>query len=202
MNNEFSVGSRLRSLRQAQNLSQKELAKQCGLALNSISLIERDEISPNVTTLQRLATALNVKMSYFFETDQQASVIHVKAGQRPAISSKGVTIEGVGMQLERQQVQPFMLTLAPHSNIGGGRVIHSGHELVCCVKGTLRYEVDENTYLLHPGDMLLFEASLPHFCQNPGDEEAQFILVLHTPDRPQDSVRWHFMDHPEVAHMG
>jgi transcriptional regulator with XRE-family HTH domain len=202
MDNELSVGARLRSLRQAKNLSQKELAQQGGLSLNAISLIERDEISPNVATLQRLASALNVKMSYFFETNQQASVIHVKAGKRPAISSKGVTIEGIGMQLERQQVQPFMLTLAPHSDIGGGRVIHSGHEFVCCIKGTLKYEVDETTYLLHPGDMLLFEAALPHFCQNPGDDEAQFILVLHTPDRPQDSVRWHFMDHPEVAHMG
>ncbi len=202
MDGEFSVGARLRSLRQAQHLSQKELAKLCGLSLNAVSLIERDEISPNVATLQRLATALNVKMSYFFETDQQASVIYVPAGQRPAITSRGVTIEGIGLRLERQQVQPFLLTLAPHADIGSDRVVHGGHEFVCCMKGTLQYEVDETTYLLRPGDMLLFEAALPHSCRNPGEEEAQFMLVLHTPDRPADSVRWHFMDHPAVEHMG
>ncbi len=202
MDNQFSVGARLRELRRELNLSQKELAAQCGLSLNAVSLIERDEISPNVATLQRLATALNVKMSYFFETDQQTSVIYVKAGQGPLITSRGVAIEGMGMQLEKQQIQPFLLTLAPHSNIGSGRVIHSGHEFVCCLKGTIRYEVAEATYILEPGDMLLFEAGLPHLSHNPGDEEAQFILVLHTPDRPQDSVRWHFMDQPAVAHMG
>jgi transcriptional regulator with XRE-family HTH domain len=201
LDNEFSVGARLRHLRQEQNLSQKELAKLCGLSLNAVSLIERDEISPNVATLQRLASALNVKMSYFFETDRQATVIYVKAGERPAITSRGVKIEGIGARLEKQQMEPFLMTLSPHSNIGSGRVIHSGHELVCCLKGTVQYEVDETTYLLEPGDMLMFEAALPHSSQNPGDDEAQFLLVLQTPDRPQDSVRWHFMDHPAVAHM-
>jgi transcriptional regulator with XRE-family HTH domain len=198
----FSVGERLRNLRRAQNLSQKDLAELGGLSLNAISLIERDAISPNVTTLQRLATALNVKMGYFFETDQQANAIYVKSGQGPKITSRGLTIEGVGMQLERQQVQPFLLTLAPHADIGSGRVTHSGHEFICCVRGTLKYEVDQATYVLEPGDMLLFEAALPHYCQNPGDEEAKFILVLHTPERPRESVRWHFMDHPSAAHIG
>lgn len=202
MDSEFSVGSRLRTLRRELNLSQKDLAAQCGLSLNAVSLIERDEISPNVATLQKLATALNVKMSYFFDTDEQASVIYVKAGQGPGITSRGVTIEGIGMRLEHQQVQPFVLKLAPHADIGGSRVTHSGHELVCCVKGAIRYDVAEESYILEPGDMLLFEAALPHYCQNSGDEEAQFILVLHTPERPQDSLRWHFMDHPAVVHMG
>lgn len=202
MDNGSSVGARLRVLRRERELSQKDLAAQCGLSLNAVSLIERDEISPNVATLQRLATALGVRMGYFFETDQQASIIFVKAGEGPRITSRGVTIEGVGIHLEKQQVQPFLLTLAPHSDIGGGRVTHSGHEFVCCMRGTLKYDVDEASYILEPGDMLLFEAALPHFCQNPGDEEAQFMLVLHTPERPQDSVRWHFMDHPDVAHMG
>ena len=202
MDTGISVGTRLRTLRRELNLSQKELAAQCGLSLNAVSLIERDEISPNVATLQRLATALNVKMSYFFETDQHASVIHVKAGQRPAITSRGVTIEGVGIRLEGQEMQPFVLTLAPHSDIGSGRVTHTGHEFVYCLRGSLQYEVDNASYLLESGDSLLFEAALPHIARNPGEEETQFLLVLHTPDRPQDSVRWHFMDHPAVAHMG
>ncbi|HET9494138.1 MAG TPA: cupin domain-containing protein [Chloroflexia bacterium] len=202
MDDRLSVGDRLRDLRRGQSLSQKELADLAGLSLNAVSLIERDAISPNVTTLQRLATALNVKMSYFFETDQRSNVIFVKSGKGPRITSRGLEIEGVGMQLEKQQVQPFLVTLAPHSDIGSDRVTHSGHEFVCCIAGTLKYEVDQNTYVLEPGDMLLFEAALPHYCQNPGDVEAQFMLVLHTPERPQESVRWHFMDHPSVAHIG
>jgi transcriptional regulator with XRE-family HTH domain len=202
MDNELSVGARLRTLRRELNLSQKDLAERCGLSLNAVSLIERDEISPNVATLQKLASALNVKMSYFFETDRQATVIHVKGGQRPAITNRGVTIEGIGMRLEKQQMEPFLMTLAPHSNIGSGRVTHTGHELVCCVSGNIQYEIDETTYLLEPGDMLMFEASLPHSSRNPGDKEAQFLLVLQTPDRPQDSVRWHFIDQPGAAHMG
>jgi quercetin dioxygenase-like cupin family protein len=97
-------------------------------------------------------------------------------------------------------------TTRPHAHSAlcrvGGRVVHGGHEFVCCMKGTLQYEVDETAYLLRPGDMLLVEAALPHSWAEPREEEAQFLLVLHTPDRPTDSVRWHFMDHPAVEHMG
>ena len=202
MDQELTVGTRLRNLRREQNLSQKDLAAQCGMSLNAISLIERDAISPNVATLQRLATALNVRMGYFFESDEQASVIYVKAGERQGITSRGVTIEGMGLRLAEQQVQPYILSFAPRSDIGSRLVTHTGHEFACCLRGTLEYEVDNVTYNLGAGDMLLFEASLPHSCQNTSAEEARLLLVLHTPDRPQDSVRWHFIDHPGVAHMG
>ena len=161
--NEFSVGARLRQLRRSA-ISRKRSGRLSGMSLNAVSLLERDVSSPNVATLQRLATALNVRISVFFETDQQATVIYVQAGQRPALTSRGVTIEGIGLHLEGQQMQPFLLTLAPHSDIGNRLVTHTGHEFVCCLKGTVKYEVDETTYLLRPGDMLLFEAALPHSC--------------------------------------
>ena len=64
----LSLGARLRGLRKERALSQRELADLAELSPNAISLIERDEISPSVATLQRLAAALGVKMSYFFES--------------------------------------------------------------------------------------------------------------------------------------
>ena len=57
----FTVGSRLRDLRKERQLSQRELADLAGLSPNAISLIERDEQSPSVATLQRLAAALALR---------------------------------------------------------------------------------------------------------------------------------------------
>lgn len=66
MNVKISLGDRLRQLRAERRLSQRDLAQLAGISTNSISLIEREEISPSVSTLQSLARALNVKVSYFF----------------------------------------------------------------------------------------------------------------------------------------
>lgn len=198
----YSLGARLRDLRKERALSQRELAEMAGLSPNAISLIERDDQSPSVVTLQRLARALNVKMSYFFETDSVAHVLHFRAGQRPAIRGQGLTIEGLGARLDAQQMEPFFITLTPHADIGTGYVAHQGHEFVCCLAGLVCYEIDGTRYLLEPGDSLLFEANLPHRWGNPGHEEARLVLVLQAPDDTKEPTRRHFSDYPSVAHLG
>ena len=97
------MGTRLRNLRKERNLTQRELADRATISVNAVSLIERDEISPSVATLQSLATALKVKMSYFFDDEVQANVIHLTASQLPSITSDGITIEGIGQRLSSQQ---------------------------------------------------------------------------------------------------
>jgi transcriptional regulator with XRE-family HTH domain len=199
---EFSLGSRLRGLRKERDLSQRELADLAGLSPNAISLIERDEISPSVATLQRLAGALAVKMGYFFEGAIQARVLHFRPNQRPSIRGAGLTIEGLGAHLEGQQMEPFFITLAPQADMGAGQVVHAGHEFVCCLAGRVRYEIDGAAYVLEAGDFLLFEASLPHRWGNPGDGDARLLLVLQAPDGVQEPARRHFLEYPSVTHLG
>jgi transcriptional regulator with XRE-family HTH domain len=198
-----SLGTKLRNLRRERKLSQRDLAQQAGLSPNAISLIERDAISPSVATLQRLAGALGVKMGYFFADDSsEAKVIVARAGQRPAIIGQGLTIEGIGAKLAAQQLEPFYVTLAPRANTGREWVVHTGHELVCCLEGQIEYEIDGCTYLLEPGDFLLFEAELPHAWRNPGNENARLLLVMHAPGAVHNPAQRHFSGYPSVAQMG
>jgi transcriptional regulator with XRE-family HTH domain len=201
MDKAFSVGSRLRAVRKERGLTQKELSGRAGVSSNAISLIERGEISPSVATLQNLAGALNVKMSYFFDEDVQTSVLHVKAGERPALESKGVTIESIGKRLHGQEMQPFFVSLAPASESGNRQVIHSGHEFVYCVRGTVEYEIDGDRYMLKEGDFLLFEAQLPHHWHNPTDVTGELLLILQTSEGSNESVRRHFSTYPSLTHV-
>lgn len=201
MNEKFSLGLKLREIRDERHLSQRELAQRAGLSPNAISLIERDESSPSVATLQTLATALNVKMSYFFDEEVPQKVLHVPAGQRPAITSKGVRIEGIGGELRRQEIEPFHVTLEPQSHSGDRQVVHTGHEFVYCLKGRIEYIIDGEVFHLEPGDFLLFEAPLPHIWRNPSDQEAEFLLVLQTPGESDEPVQRHFPSYPSLPHM-
>jgi transcriptional regulator with XRE-family HTH domain len=62
------VGGRLRELRTAESLTLKQLANRTGLSVSLISQIELGESAASMSTLHKLSTALQVKMTYFFET--------------------------------------------------------------------------------------------------------------------------------------
>ena len=62
------VGARLRERRQAEALTLKQLANRTGLSVSLISQIELGKSAASMSTLYKLATALQVKMTYFFET--------------------------------------------------------------------------------------------------------------------------------------
>jgi len=142
-------------------------------------------------------------MSYFFEEESPTSVLHIKSGARPKITSEGVQIEGMGKTLPSQELEPFSITLEPHAGSGGERqVVHSGHEFVYCLYGKIEYVIDGKVYLIEEGDILIFEATLPHLWRNPYDIEAKFILVLQTPNASREPVQRHFSDHPSVNHIG
>jgi len=202
VNIDISVGAKLRAIRSERGLSQRELAQRAGVSANAISLIERDENSPSVATLQSLASALQIKMSYFFEHEETRQVLHVKANKRPSISSKGVRIEGIGGELSRQEMEPFRITLAPHSESGDRQVVHTGHEFVYCLNGRVEYIIDGRIYKLEAGDFLMFEAHLPHVWRNLTDQQAEFLLVLQTPGDSDEPVQRHFFSYPSLTHLG
>ena len=62
------VGGRLRELRKGGSLTLKQLANRTGLSVSLISQIELGKSAASMSTLHKLATALRVRMTYFFET--------------------------------------------------------------------------------------------------------------------------------------
>jgi len=62
------VGRRLREKRTGSDLTLKQLANRTGLSVSLISQIELGKSAASMSTLHKLATALQVKMTYFFET--------------------------------------------------------------------------------------------------------------------------------------
>lgn len=196
-----TVGDRLRSLRSERNLSQRSLAQLAGISPNSISLIERDEISPSISTLQTLAGALHVRISFFFEEESEQKILHVKPADRTAMESQGVHIESNGSRIQSQEIEPFLVKLSPHTSSGERQVIHTGHEVVYCLQGKFEYLIDGTVYLVEQGDFLLFEAGFPHLWRNPFDAQAEFLLILQTPGAVMDPVKRHFVSYPSITHL-
>jgi transcriptional regulator with XRE-family HTH domain len=173
------VGAQVRALRQQRGLSLRALAELCDLSPNTISLIERGGSSPSVSTLHRLAMALSVHITAFFE--ERAEPIHAvltRAAERRRSGNAQVLLESLGTGLEEQALEPFLVTMKPGAGSGQQPMVHIGQEMVYCVQGEVEYDVAGQPYRLGIGDTLLFEARLPHRWRNPGKRPATFLLVF------------------------
>ncbi len=180
-NNAFSinVGERLRELRTAREISMRVLAAKSGLSIHTISLIERGKTSPSVSTLYKLAEALNVSITYFFSAENdRRQVVFLKADERTRISFTRGLFEGLGGEQFSGKVEPFVLTLENSANSGPQAMSHTGYEFVFCLRGELEYQVEHEIYELSPGDSLLFAARLKHRWKNPGANVTVALILI------------------------
>ncbi len=173
------VGNRLRELRQERNLSMRAVARASGLSTNALSMIERGKASPSVSTLFKIADALNLPITTFFraEPSQQAVVVR-RSKNRNRVKLVHGSWEGLGGEAFNGRMEPFMLELEPDSTSGPFGILHSGSEFVYCMKGAIEYTIDDVTYLLEAGDSLIFAAQLRHRWKVPKDKETQILVVM------------------------
>ena len=76
---ELLIGARLRAFRKQKGMSIRSLAKECGISVNTLSLIENDRTSPNVNTLKLLADGLEISIVSFFEEENpEGSIVYQK----------------------------------------------------------------------------------------------------------------------------
>jgi transcriptional regulator with XRE-family HTH domain len=173
------VGQRLRILREERGISMRALARRSGLSANALSMIERALTSPSVSTLNKLATALEVPITAFFRQEPvREQVVFRKAAERTRVPFERGLIEGLGGEAFVGRVEAFLLTMENGGSSGPHGMIHTGHELVFCLRGTLEYEVDNQRYLLEPGDTLIFAAQLVHRWRNPGPAATNAIVMI------------------------
>ena len=173
------VGQRLRLLRDERGISMRALARRSGLSANALSMIERSLTSPSVSTLNKLAMALEVPITAFFRQEPvREPVVFRKATERSRVPFLRGLIEGLGGESFAGHVEAFLLTLESGGSSGPHGMIHTGHELVFCMRGTLEYEVEDEHYVLEPGDSLIFASQLVHRWRNPGHSVANAIIVI------------------------
>jgi transcriptional regulator with XRE-family HTH domain len=191
---DVNVGQRLRQLRSERELSLSALANVSGLNINTLSLIENEKISPSVSTLQKLALALDIPVGAFFEVGvERRSIIFQKAGQRPRAAFAHGMLEDLGTELASRWAEPFVVTLEAGADSGETPILHTGLEFVYCLEGRMAYTIESQQYMLEPGDSLLFEARLPHRWQNTGVVSARSLLVLCPADERDRPTTLHFV---------
>ena len=181
-----AIGPKLRELRQQKSLSLKQLAERSGVSAAAIHKIERNDMVPTITTLMRLATALNRSVAWFVSEDEHedrpAALIRSRE-RRPVFTSKaGLALEGISGPYGRFLIAGAMARVEPRATSGRAPMEHLGEELVYVLDGSIEIHVAGEAFRLRRGDALHFRTDRPHRWRNPGDRPARLLwMALRQP---------------------
>ena len=180
-----SIGPKVRHLRQLKGLSLQQLGERSDISAAAIHKIERNGMVPTITTLMKLAVALNRPLSYFVEEDtaDDGPVVFTPADERkPVFTSKsGLELRSITGPYGRFFMAGAAASIQPLADSGEKPMEHPGEELVFLLKGALEFEVDGETYRLSAGDSLHFRTDRPHRWRNPRQYEARAVWMALRP---------------------
>jgi transcriptional regulator with XRE-family HTH domain len=180
----LSVGPRIRALREAMDLSLRDLAERCGVSAPMLSQVERGETSPTLSVASRIAGGLELSLSQLLRLDEGDGVTIVRAHERRTggAARRGHRYEVLTPPLPGQRAEVSLHSLRPGVATGGPEdpPMHEAgsRETAIVVDGRLRLDCNGEIHELAQGDAVTFDADLPHHFENPGDQEASFYAVV------------------------
>ena len=178
------VGSRVRALREAMDLSLRDLAERSGVSAPMLSQVERGETSPTLQVATRIAAGLELRLSQLLRLDEDGAVTVVRADERRQgpTDIAGHTYEILTPPLPGQRAELSRHTLAPGAATGGpgDPPMHEpgSRETALVESGAVVLECDGARHELGQGDCVTFDADLPHHYVNPGPEEATLLALV------------------------
>ncbi|MEX3010002.1 helix-turn-helix domain-containing protein [Hoeflea sp. TYP-13] len=162
-----AVGKALRALREANNLTARDLSSRANVSAAMISRIENGQVSPSLSTLESLAQALEVPIvSLLRETGTAtADITHVKAGQglvSTRVAGKH-SHDFTALGFHRRpglEFEALMITLDRRDD--SRPPIYNGHGclFIYALEGEAIYLYGDREIHLHEGDSLSLDAEL------------------------------------------
>jgi len=176
------IGRRLREMRLRMQLSQRQLARQAGVANATISQIEAGKLNPTVSMLKRVLDGIPVKLGEFFDDDfEPEEQLFFRAGELTEIADGGVSFLQVGANLRNKAVQMIKERYEPGAGTGRHAITHDGEECGIILSGRLQVTVGDESAILRAGEAYYFNSNQPHHFHNPGSEACELISACSPP---------------------
>ena len=164
---ERAIGAQVRRIRQSSGLTLAEMAARIGISKAMLSKIENAQTSCSLTTLARLAGALDVPVTSLFRgADTPREAVFTPAGAGARIVQRGTrvghdyTLLG-GLRGPHKRMEAHLVTLTERSE-QFPLFQHPGTELLYLLEGAMVYGHGGSSYLMRPGDALQLDGEGVH----------------------------------------
>ena len=163
------ITQKIKELRNKKKLSIQELATKTNLTPGYLSKIENSETPPPIPTLSKIAYALDVHISYFFddENSPETKISIVKKDERKEVvgdlTQLGYKYETVIHHRFDNMLNAFVITLP--EDVGPETILyntHEGEELIYVLEGNTTFYYGDDEYSVEQEDCVYFKGCIPH----------------------------------------
>ncbi|HKO28567.1 MAG TPA: XRE family transcriptional regulator [Solirubrobacteraceae bacterium] len=176
------LGPRIKALREAMDLSLRDLSERSGVSAPMLSQVERGETSPTLQVASKIASGLELRLSQLLRLDEDGAVSIVRRSERRRGGQRGHRYEILTPPLPGQRAELSRHTLAAGSATGGpgDPPMHEpgSRETAVVESGAVTLVCDGDRHELGAGDCVTFDADLPHHFENPSTDEAVLLAVV------------------------
>ncbi len=182
---EIAIGREVRSHRLQKSMTVADLAKRTGLSIGMLSKIENGNTSPSLTTIQMLASALNLPITAFFRQFEESRLaVHTKSNEGVELERAGTRaghqynlLGHIGANASGVTVEPYLITLSTKADVFP-TFQHDGIETIYMLEGEVDYRHGDDVYPLKPGDTLFFDADAPFGPENLVNLPAKYLSII------------------------
>ncbi len=191
---EVDIGKRLKKIRNAHGLSQRQLANRSGVTNGTISMIEKNRTSPSVASLRKVLNGIPMSLSEFFGADEddeeKVSYFFINEELKelnPSLLNKIGATQEVDVSLKqvgdasRHSLQILFESYPPGADTGEDMLSHEAEEGGIVISGSIEITVEDRAQVLHAGDAYLFDSRLPHRFRNIGKVECTIVSACTPP---------------------
>jgi transcriptional regulator with XRE-family HTH domain len=177
-----ALGTRVRALREAMDLSLRDLAARTAVSAPMLSQVERGETSPTLAVASRIAAGLELTLSQLLRLDEVPHLVVTRRGEGRRRRRAGHRVEELSPPLPGQRAELSLHALDPGAATGGADdpPIHEpgSRETVYVHAGSVVLAIDGAEHDLRAGDSVTFDADLPHHFENRGRARTEFLAVV------------------------
>jgi transcriptional regulator with XRE-family HTH domain len=178
----MEIGSRIKERRLQRKLNMKQLADRVECTASLISQLERGKTDPSISTLKKIARALDVNIVDFFMSAHNEDQVVTRVSERVDMQLRrwDAKIQSLVKSVDNKKMQPFYTVVKP----GGGShgvYTHEGEEFGIVLQGEIELIVDGKAYIVGENESFYFSSQIPHNWNNRSDRDAALIWVITPP---------------------
>ena len=184
MISEKDIGQRIKEIRTSKGMTLENLAEKTGFTKGYLSKVENSEKSPPVSTLIRIAGALQVQLSEIFQENEGSDDFSlVRKSERKVMARNGSQFgyyyETLAHKFTDKSMDPYILTL-PVDPEEVAIFQHEGEEILFQLQGKMQFFHGNQEHVLEKGDCIYFDASIPHYGVSLGGKPSKCLMVIYT----------------------
>ena len=187
-NEEFA--SKIKSIRERQDMTIEELSEASGVKLEVLQAMENGEVIPSLTPLTKMARALGVRLGTFLDDTTQLGPVVTRAGKptnsiyfsgrEDVTNATNLEFHSLGAGKIDRNMDPFIIDIEYEE---GEKELssHEGEEFIYVLEGEIEVIYGKDSFEISEGDSIFYDSVVPHHLHATGEKKSKILAVLYTP---------------------